>query len=381
MKNKKVLLYSLFFVVLAIAWTVYSNVIVNNENKDFIEGSGIVEGDSVIVSSKLPGQLEEIVIDEGHLVDEGQLIARLSSERIEAKVMQAEAQLEIAKAQVESAEAAMKALGITVDQRELAVNLSREEVKSNIKLAQSALETAKSNHKQLTIIYNDAERDYERYLILYENGAISQQQLEKAKLNYDTVKSQLDSAQNQVDGAEATLNLAKSAQLNIEIYEKAYQSTQRQMEQVQAAYKSALGQEKFAEASLQEANAVLKDATILAPTSGRVTLKMVDKGELVNEGTPIVEIIDLSKLDLTVYISEKQIGRVKLGQEARVYIDSLDNKEFIGQVSYISDKAEFTPKNVHMKEDRVKLVYGVKIRLEDANGIIKPGMPADAVIR
>lgn len=263
MKSKKIIIFSALIAAIAIAgWAIYQNVIVSEENLDYIKGSGIVEGNSVIVSSKLPGELEEIIIDEGHLVEKGQLIGKLSSERIEAKVKQAEAQLEIAKIQVESAK-----------------------------------------------------------------------------------------------------------------------SSQKQIQQGESAYKVAVAQKKLAEAGLKEANAILKDATILAPTNGRITLKMIDAGELVNEGTPIVEIIDLSKLDLTVYISEKQIGKVKLGQKATVFIDSFNDKEFKGQVSFISDKAEFTPKNIHMEEDRVNLVYGVKIRLEDTNGIIKPGMPANAVIK
>ncbi|WP_202708597.1 HlyD family secretion protein [Sporosalibacterium faouarense] len=381
MKDKRIMKFGFIIAsIIIIGWVTYANVIATDKNEDSIEGSGIVEGNSIVVSSQLHGQLKTIEIEEGELVEKEQLIATLDSEIIKSKVIQAEAQLEIAKTQVESAKASMEALALTVDQSELAVDLSQKEVENNIKQAKSNLEVAKSNLVQLQFTYNDTKNDYEKYLNLYNDGAVSKSQLEKVKLKLDTVKSKLEVAQKQVEGAVATLSLAKSSILNTEIYEKTNQSTIKQMEQAKALYSTAIAKRKLAEASLQEINAVLKDTRILAPAKGRITLKMVNEGELVNVGTPIVEVIDLSNLDLMVYISEQQIGRVKLEQEAKVYIDSFNDKVFKGKVSYISDKPEFTPKNVHMKEDRVKLVYGVKIKLEDTDGIIKPGMPADAII-
>jgi HlyD family secretion protein len=383
MKNKKAIVFLMVIIVTVVisVWTYYQNSLVSEEEKNYIEGSGIIEGESIVVSSKLAGQLEKMYVDEGDIVKKGEIIARLSSKQIEAKVKQAEARLELANAQVKSSEAALEALGITASQTKLAVDLSQEEVANRIKQTKSALQIAEANLKQVQIAYNDAKKDYDKYLKLYNDGAMTLQQFEKIKSKLNIAKSQYEAAQNEVARVKAALELAKTSKLSTQIHEKTSESTQKKLEQAQGAYQSALAQKKLAQAVLEEAQAVLEDTIIKAPTDGRITLKIVNEGELISQGTPIVEIIDLSKLNLTLYVPEKQIGKVKLGQEADIYIDSFADKAFRGKVIYISDKAEFTPKNVHMKEDRVKLVYGVKVRLEDTVGIMKPGMPADAVIR
>ena len=94
----------------------------------------------------------------------------------------------------------------------------------------------------------------------------------------------------------------------------------------------------------------------------------------------IATVIDLKHVWIMAYITEKNLGKVKLGQQGKVMIDSFPDKEFIGKVTYISPEAEFTPKNIQTKEERVKLVFGVKIEVENPDQELKPGMPADAVI-
>jgi len=191
----------------------------------------------------------------------------------------------------------------------------------------------------------------------------------------------LNGAENQVKQAKAVLNLAQSLKINTEVKELSSKSLQKQFQGASLALNAAQAQRKMAEAALEEAQAVLIDSKITAPVQGTITLKLVNQGELVNSGTPIVEITNLSDLYLTIYVPEIEMGKLTLGQEAQVFIDTYKDKSFKGKVVHISDKAEFTPKNVHMKEDRIKLVYGIKIQLANTKGIIKPGMPADAVIR
>jgi len=122
----------------------------------------------------------------------------------------------------------------------------------------------------------------------------------------------------------------------------------------------------------------VRDCTIVSPVRGTVTLKGVEAGELVNVGSNIVRITYLEKVDLTIYAAESELGRIRLGQTASVTIDTYSDKTFKGKVIYISPIAEFTPKNVQTKDERSKLVYGVKIEVENPDGALKPGMPADA---
>jgi len=118
------------------------------------------------------------------------------------------------------------------------------------------------------------------------------------------------------------------------------------------------------------------DATIVSPTDGLVTEKIAEPGELLAAGAPILVITDLARPWLTVYVAEPDLGRIKLGAVAEVVTDGGEKRQ--GKVSFIASTAEFTPRNVQTRDERVKLVYRVKIGLGNADGLFKPGMPAEA---
>ncbi|HSQ77138.1 MAG TPA: efflux RND transporter periplasmic adaptor subunit [Bacteroidota bacterium] len=126
----------------------------------------------------------------------------------------------------------------------------------------------------------------------------------------------------------------------------------------------------------------IRDCTVLAPAPGTVTLRAVEPGELVGMGSHVVRVTFLDKVKLTIYVNEAELGLVNLGQPAEVFIDSFgESRPFSGTVVYISPTAEFTPKNVQTKEERTKLVFAVKIEVNNPDGALKPGLPADAVLR
>ncbi|MBU0573532.1 MAG: efflux RND transporter periplasmic adaptor subunit [Candidatus Margulisbacteria bacterium] len=135
-----------------------------------------------------------------------------------------------------------------------------------------------------------------------------------------------------------------------------------------------------ARATLDLAAIQLKNTSITSPIDGTVLVKAIEQGELAMPGSPIVTVANLDEMKITIYIPENQIGKVRLGQKAEVYVDSYPGEKFLGEVSYIADKAEFTPKNIQTKEERVTQVFGIKIVLLNPEGKLKPGMPADALI-
>jgi HlyD family secretion protein len=125
----------------------------------------------------------------------------------------------------------------------------------------------------------------------------------------------------------------------------------------------------------------IRDCTVLAPAPGTLTLRAVEPGELVGLGSNVARLTFLDKVKLTIYVNESELGRVSLGQRADVFIDTFgQSRTFAGTVVYISPSAEFTPKNVQTKEERTKLVFAVKIEVENPDGALKPGLPADAVL-
>ena len=137
-----------------------------------------------------------------------------------------------------------------------------------------------------------------------------------------------------------------------------------------------------AAATLQEMLSLKEDLTIHAPAKGVITTRIVDEGEVVAAGSPLFDIVDLDRLYLKVYVPEKQIGKVRLGLPARIYTDAFPDKPFPATVRYIASRAEFTPKEVQTPDERVKLVYAVKLYLtKNPDQRLTPGLPADAVIR
>ncbi|MDH4327365.1 MAG: efflux RND transporter periplasmic adaptor subunit, partial [Nitrospira sp.] len=135
-------------------------------------------------------------------------------------------------------------------------------------------------------------------------------------------------------------------------------------------------------AGLEEAQSILTDLAIMAPAGGTITTRVVDIGEVVSTGAPLLELVDLDRLYLKVYVPEVQIGKVRLDLPAKVYTDAFPERPFDATVRYIASKAEFTPKEVQTPDERVKLIYPVKLYLNDnPDHRLTPGLPADAIIR
>jgi HlyD family secretion protein len=176
--------------------------------------------------------------------------------------------------------------------------------------------------------YEKTQKDLERYTVLYRDGVISPQQMDSAKTANDVAVSQL----------------------------------------------------RLSHASLKTAEVRFRDAVIYAPLNGVVIRKDVEEGETVGAGTAVFTIGDLENPWIKVYVKEDKLGLVKLGQKAEIRVDTYPMKSYEGTVTYISSEAEFTPKNVQTQEERVKLVFGVKVSVKNQNDELKPGMPADVRI-
>ncbi len=137
-----------------------------------------------------------------------------------------------------------------------------------------------------------------------------------------------------------------------------------------------------ARSSLAEQQRYLDEMTVRAPAPGTVLVRTIERGEWVQPGSPLFTMVDLGQLYLKVYVPEPEIGKLALDRPARVYVDAFPQRFFPARVSKIASEAEFTPKNVETREERVKLVFAVELALaENPGGVLKPGMPADAVVR
>ncbi len=212
-----------------------------------------------------------------------------------------------------------------------------------------------------------------------EGGSVKAGQL-LAVLAHDELKAQQESAAEQVKQLKLQATNAKDNYKRAKVLLSAGGYSKQAFDRDETLFQVTAHQYESSVQNLIQIKAQAENAFLYAPIDGVVLLKSVEIGEIASPGMSLMTIGDLSKPWLKIYIPEYKIGKIRLGDTATVYVDSYPGKTFKGTITYISSKAEFTPKNVQTKEDRVRLVYAVKLALDNKEGIFKPGMPADAVI-
>jgi len=289
--------------------------------------SGNMEVTETNTGFKPAGRVIDLLVDEGQSVRKGDLLARLDDAEAASVVAQQRAALQEAGARLAELEAGSRPQEI-------------EQAKADVQTQEAELVRIK--------------KDYERAEMLYHNGAIPSAQFDAAKSAFESRAAQLCRAAEQ-------LSLTKEGPRKESIEAADYRVRQ-------------------ARAQLRVVEEKLNDTLIYAPFSGVILRKNVELGETVAQGVPVYTIGDLANPWIKVYVKEDKLGLVKLGQKAQVTTDTYRGKVYNGWVSFISSEAEFTPKNVQTQEERVKLVFGVKVLVENVNNELKPSMPADVRI-
>ncbi len=289
--------------------------------------SGTIDATEIAVSFRVPGILRSRPVDEGSHVKSGDVLAALDERELVARLRQAEA-------------------------AQLASNARLNDLKQGYRPQEIAevraqVEQARANRVNL-------EEEARRSETLFRGGAASQQRRDK-DLTAAAVSVQ------QVNASQERLKLLQSG-----FRPETINAARAQHEETQAA--------------VEAARVNLEDLQVRSPVEGVITRKHAEVGEILGAGRPVVTVTDISKPWVRVYIPENQIGKVRVGAAAKVKVDTFPEREFDGRVTYVSSQAEFTPKNVQTQEERVKLVFAVNVTLENRDGTLKPGMPADVSI-
>lgn len=288
--------------------------------------SGTVEATEARLGFQVTGRLEAVFYREGDWVEVDTALARLDQVEIEARRDQAVALVAAARA--------------------LLIELERGFRSEEIAEARAARDGVR-----LRLV--DAERDLERTTQLFEGGSVSREALDKATVSLELSDSQLTQAEERlgllVAGPRPERVAAQRAQV------------------------------KQAEAAVKTVDAIRANMTITAPFSGLLTLRHREPGEIISPGTPVLTLIDLENRWVRIYVPEDRIGAISLGDRAEIRSDTYPEKRYAGEVVFIASEAEFTPKTIQTQEERVRLVYAVKLRIiEDPHYELKPGMPVDA---
>jgi HlyD family secretion protein len=289
--------------------------------------TGLIEAVQTDIRAQVQGEVREVLVQEGQPVRKGDLLCRLDDERIRIQLDQVKAGLAGAQSKLDLAKMGSK--------------------KEMIAMAKTQVEIAA---KQLEI----AAKDQERLARLLSQGAVSESQKEKADLA-------LKAAQEQ----------SKSAQEN---YAMAVRGREKEeIDMVRAEIQNLQAQQDY----LLRA---LRDTEVRSPIDALVQTRQVEKGELALPGAILFSLIDFSRTYVKAYVPERYLGRVRMGGAVAVVCDALPGKIFKGHVDFVSQEAEFAPKNIQTKEERLKLVYMVKSYLDNAAGELKPGLPVDVTI-
>lgn len=298
-----------------------------NDNKSIIEATGTIESTNVTISSKNAGEIKSIIADEGEQVNKGDTILVIDVEALSYQLEQALAAEQISGAQLN-----------------LMLKGARTE---DIKQAEEAMKQSEANLKI-------AKSDFERYTKLWESKAITQKQYEDMTARYQISLAQFTAAKE-----------------NYEKVKKIFRP--EEIEQAKANLKKAA-----ASVALLKKN--IRDSYVVSPIEGFVVKQFIEVGETVTPMSSLVKISNLSSVNLIIYVSEVELGKIKLGQKAEITIDTYPDKKYEGKITFVSPEAEFTPKNIQTQDERTKLVFAVKIEIRNKNFELKPGMPADAKI-
>jgi HlyD family secretion protein len=380
-----------------------------------IEASGTIEADEVVMASEFGGRVEDILADEGDEVEEGQVLVVLDSALLQAQIGEAESAVGTAQAnldlvqagarpgEIQTAQALLEQATAARDGAELAwrdtvalrdnqqqLDAQIDDARTQVELAGRGVTQAQAQ-LQTTIIQRDAYAGAGDDQSKTSYAALDQQ-VQAAQANVAIVEEQLAGAQTQLDnllemrGNPVALNAAANqARALYDDAAAAVEVTQASLDSLLAKPTAeevsvAQAQVSQAEAALGILQVQLHKMSLLSPLSGLVSNRSIHVGETASAGATLMTIANLEEVKLTVYIPENRYGRIQLGQEVDVEVDSFPGQVYKGEVVYISSEAEFTPRNVQTEEERVNTVFAVKILIPNPDRDLKPGMPADATI-
>ena len=327
-----------------------------------LQGSGTVEARNIRVGSKVGGRIDKVLVREGDTVEPGQVLVTFDDKELKAALEQSRAAAEKARRGYrpeEIAEASAAAAQAKADY-EMRRNGYRQE---DIAAAQADLDRATADEIR-------ARLDYQRYEALAQKDLVSKQQRDTSEANWKMALAQKDNAQHKLDELKRGYRPEEIA------------SAQARYEQAQATLEKYLRGNRredidLAHAAMTYDQARFRERQVLAPSAATVEVLDIRPGDLIGPNTPIATLLERDQIYVRIYIPETQLGRVHIGQKAEVRVDSFPNQVFNGVIEQINQQAEFLPRNVQTREERVHQVFGVKVRIEDPAHRVRAGMAAD----
>ena len=336
MNIKKLTLVSVVVILGLVAYLVWQNM-TQSDTEALVSGNGRIEATEINISSKLAGQLEEILVQEGDFVESGQVLARIKVSALEAQLREVQAQ-----------------------QRQAQDGIATAEAQVAMRISEKAAAQAMVVQRETELIA--AKNRLARTEILAKDGASSKQQLDDERADVKSVAAVLSAARAQVDSAQSAIVAARSQ------------------------VSSARSQVDAIKATVERINFDIEDAQLNAPLKARVQFLVAQPGEMIAAGGRVMNLIDLSDVYMTFFLPETVAGRIAIGTEVRIVLDAAKNVVIPARVSFVADTAQFTPKTVETASERQKLMFRVKAKIDPALlqkhiQQVKTGLPGVAYIK
>lgn len=336
MNIKKLSIAGAIVVAILVAYLIWKNMD-KSDTDALVSGNGRIEATEINVSSKLSGQLEEILVHEGDFVESGQVLARIKVSGLEAQLREVQAQ-----------------------QRQAQDGIATAEAQVAMQMSEKAAAEAMVQQRETELVA--AKNRLARTEILAKEGASSKQQLDDERADVKRVAAVLSAAKAQVDSAQSAIVAARS--------------------QVSGAH----SQVDAIKATIERINFDIDDAQLKAPLKARVQFLVAQPGEMIAAGGRVLNLIDLSDVYMTFFLPETVAGRIAMGTEVRIVLDAAKNVVIPARVSFVADTAQFTPKTVETESERQKLMFRVKAKIDPALlqkhiQQVKTGLPGVAYIK
>jgi HlyD family secretion protein len=353
----------------------------NNEVPDgSIFVSGRIDGDTVDISFERSGTITEISVREGDTVQAGQQLAVISSPQDEARRDAQVARVISDQRRVDQLQRQLATYAERVRQAKIYEEQAQSDAPGQVKQAEANLAASQSELTRWQAELQQSQADTKRYAPLVKSGAVAEQVADQYQTREKIALASVEASRKQVAAAEAELQRAQAQMQNIPLKESDRMTLEREADELRSMIAAARADVEAGQAELRRIEADLGDLKVRAPMAGTILTRTAEPGRVIAPGQTILTMVDMSALYLRGFIPEGHVGRVKVGQQAHVYLDSNPKDGIQASVIRVDPEAMFTPENTYFKDDRVKQVLGVKLGLQGAVGYAKPGMPADGMI-
>lgn len=349
------------------------------KKKDDLIFSGTIETREIRVGSKVGGRVLEVMVVEGQEVKTGQPLVKFDMAEVKTQLSQAQARVDQQRARLLRLERGARpeekaqARAATETARATLEAVRNGPRPEEIAQARASVEAARADA-------NSAEAEFKRMERLRETGDISKQEFDAAKFRYDNLRARQESEKERL-----RLLLSGSRKEDIRAAEERLNQAQEAENLVIAGPRSeeiadARAQLNEATARVEQIKVQLAEGEVDAPANSIVEVVSVRPGDLLTPNQPVAKLLERDQIWVRIYVPEPQLGLVKVGQRAKIVVDTFPKEPFDGSIEQINSEGEFTPRNIQSRDERAHQVFGVKVRIDNREGKLKPGMAADVTI-